>query len=408
MGYLAILDENSKERGLYHFVSVSVRDEMGSYFEKPKFYFDSEKKKALAEMGLVEEDIRDGIELVHKFRDNGKSYKGPRYLVVENGPYQGVYLFKSLNVCNDFCKYFENCYVETDLSVVLRETGVKEEDIRDGGELMSQGVRRQLDKNISKVSTAVSEKSAVYLSLTDCPYSGIYFFNSEKVRNKMANNFANSVKYASKEEAMSETGVIESDIKDGGMLLKDDVRKYIDEHKPVKEKSKVSEKVVSNKNVLKEMVEIAAEGNNDVIEITMSDGETFRLAYRPFYYTQEGAKFENTAKMTTDGEVIIKEEAIEKLINNGDIFPVYPSGIEYMDGYAILTNCDDHYSPTIGTTPTGAYKIIHVINKMTINVNQVAYVRGYSKYSDICFEKFEAESHKIIVDYLDEKYGFKR
>lgn len=405
MGYLAILDENAKERGLYHFVSVGVRDEIGSHFEKPKFYFDSEKKKALAEMGLVEEDIRDGIELVHKFRGN---VKGPRYLVVENGPYQGVYLFKSQNVCNDFCKYFENCYVETELSVVLRNTGIKEEDIRDGGELMSQGVRRQLDKGISKVSTAVSNKSTVYLALTDCPYSGVYFFNSEKVRNKMANNFANSVKYASKEEVLLETGISESDIKDGGMLLKDDVRKYIEEHKPTKVEVKSDSKKKSEKNILKEMIEIAAEGDNDVIEITMSDGETFRLAYRPFYYTQEGAKFENTAKMTTDGEVIIKEEAIEKLINNGDIFPVFPSGIEYKDGYAILTDCDDHYSPTIGTTPTGAYKIVHLTKKMTINVNQVAYVRGYSKYSDICFDKFETEKHKIIVEYLDKKYGFKR
>ena len=118
MGYLAVLDENVKERGLYHFVSVSVRDEIGSHFEKPKFYFDSEKKKALAEMGLVEEDIRDGIELVHKFRGN---FKGPRYLVVEKGPYQGVYLFKSQNVCNDFRKYFEDCYIETEKRLIRIE-----------------------------------------------------------------------------------------------------------------------------------------------------------------------------------------------------------------------------------------------------------------------------------------------
>ena len=100
----------------------------------------------------------------------------------------------------------------------------------------------------------------------------------------MANNFENSVKYASKEEVISATGISEKDIKDGGMLIKEYVRKYIDEHKPVNKSTKIVEKVTSNKNMLQEMIEIAAEGNNDVIEITMADGETFRLAYRPFFF----------------------------------------------------------------------------------------------------------------------------
>ena len=138
MAYLGVREkENVADNGLYYFGVLSVRNEMASHFSDPVLYVDREKEKALEEFGLNEEDIKDGIILIQKYR-YGKKVEPKCYLGVRGTPFDGVYEFEHMSARDKIAKKLENTYKSTDLEAILKEVNVDKSELKNGGYLFGR------------------------------------------------------------------------------------------------------------------------------------------------------------------------------------------------------------------------------------------------------------------------------
>ena len=336
--------KNDEMKGLYYFETISVRDEIAKHFTNPSYFFDGEKEKALKEFGLTDSEIQDGIVLIRKFRNKAKESE-ESYIGIKGTPYDGVYFFKTRRVRDKVAKQFDSPYLSIDKEGILKEFNIHESEIKDGGFLLSNEVRAYLDAKSKKAGA--SEVS--------------------------------NAKNTKKDE--------KSDISE------DDVK--------AKEKK---EKVV---NMLQNMIQ-TFDGSFDIVDITMSTGDVYRVALRNLFYVADEGIFQNIAYMDSTNTPCIKENIVDKFVSEKAISIVTRSKITYYDGFVRIQNCDDAYSPNMEMNKMGNYDITHQIDNIILNVNQIVSVVGKDGYGEINLTKLTEDKHKLIYTYLVKKYVLKK
>lgn len=323
MAYLGVNENNIQ--GVFYFESLSIRDEVALNFNKPLYYFDGEKEKALKENGLVESDIQDGIILIRQFRHK-KTENEDSYLGLKGTPYDGVYHFKSRRVRDRIAKQFENSYLSVDKQGILNEFNIHESEIKDGGFLMSNEVRTYLDKKSKK---------------------------------------GESIKPSTKENV---------------------------------EVSKV-EKKEKSVNLFENMVN-ALSDKYDMVEITMSTGELWRVALKNFYYMNNEEILQNIAYMDSTNVPCIREDIVDKLVKDHSISILSRSKITYFDNYVMIKGCDDAYSPNVANDKQGRPILMHQVDNIVLNVNHIVSIKGFNEYSELNLIKITEQKHKLVYEYL--------
>lgn len=325
MAYLGVNENNIQ--GVFYFESLSVRDEVALNFQKPVYYFDGEKEKALKENGLVESDIQDGIVLIRQFRHK-KTENEDSYLGLKGTPYDGIYHFKSRRVRDRIAKQFEGSYLSVDKQGILSEFNIHESEIKDGGFLMSNEVRTYLDKKSKKTENSKS---------------------SELDKGKVGTSKA--------------------------------------------------EKKEKSANLLESM--ISALGNKyDMLEITMSTGEVWRVALKNFYYMGSEDILQNIAYIDSTNVPCIREDIVDKLVKDNSISILSRSKISYFDNFVMIKGCDDAYSPNVTNDKMGHPILMHQIDNILLNVNQIVSVKGFNEYSELNLIKITEQKHKLVYEYL--------
>lgn len=332
------------------------------------------------------------------------------YLGIKENELKGLYYFSSLAMGESIAKQIDNSlfYLEGEKKKAMKEFGVSEEEIKDGRLLMD------------KFRNTVNEMA--YIGIQGTPFDGVYSFKRRAVRDREAKNFPGAFMSMDKAEMLAKFNIGESEIKDGGILMSGEVKDYLKKKKnaPTKaavepKKTAVPENVVvseentvtpktsvSDSNLLRNMIDVVA-GKCDVVEIVMSTGEKFRIALRRFFYAEPSCSFANCAYTDNSGNVQIKEKAVDALLEAGEITMVEPTKVKYKDGFVILRNCDDAYSPDIRHDKMGRVYIEHSIPEIILNVSQVVSVVGYEHYTEINMVKITEEKNKLIYTYLMEK-----
>lgn len=343
MAYLGVKDKN--EYGVYYFSSISVRDAVGEKLENPVYYLDRAKKTALEEFKITEKEIKDGSELIRKYIQY--------YIGLMGTPFDGVYAFNFPGARDKIAKNFEGAFISNNKEQVLKEFGAVESDIKDGAILYGDKVNKYLIKKAKETQKSEFNKS-----------------NAVKTEFNIETDVSNTAE------------VVEN-----------------------KEKGNLSSSEKSQVNLIKRMID-EVKKDNDVVELTFSNGSVYRLAIRDIFYVRNGVSFQNCAN-TVDGKVVINSNAIDKLIDNGDIINIKRTVISHADSITVCMGCDDEYSPNVETDEHGRYEIVHFIPKVVLNANEVVSVRGMPTYSEISidFVKMEANKHKLVFEYLRKKYN---
>ena len=349
MAYLGIKETSHPECGLYYFSSLAMCESIKVQIEGSKQFWDSEKKKALQEFKISEEDVKDGRILMDKYRNTENEMA---FIGIEGTPFDGVYCFKRRLIRDREAKRFENCFLSMDKAEMLEKYKINESDIRDGGFLMSGEVRNYLEKvKAQKAKEAKKAEKAVKME------------KPEKVEN---------------------VAPVMDVQADGNSVVKE-------------------VKVSADANLLRNMIDVVGK-KNDVVEIQMSTGDKYRLALRRFFYAEPSCSFANCAYTDGSGDVQVKAKAVDALVEAGEITMVEPSKVKYSNGFAILRNCDDAYSPDIKHDKMGKTHITHCIDEVVINVGQVVSVVGFEHYTEINMTKITAEKNNLIHTYLMDKF----
>ena len=340
VGDVGIKETSHKDYGLYYFSSLAMGESIAAQIEGSLFYREGEKKKAMKVFGISEEEIKDGRILMEKYKNTVNEMA---YVGIEGTPFDGVYCFKRRAIRDREAKKFENCYLSMDKAEMLEKYNISESEIRDGGYLMSGEVKDYLEnmKTQKAKEAKKAEKAAKMASATEVQENG------------------NSV-------VVKET------------------------------------KVSVDANLLRNMIDVVSQ-KNDVVEIQMSTGDKYRLAIRRFFYAEPGCSFANCAYTDGSGNVQVKEKAVDSLLEAGEITMVEPSKVKYSNGFAILRNCDDAYSPDIKHDKMGKTYISHCLDEVVINVGQVVSVMGFTHYTEINMTKITPDNHRLIHTYLMEK-----
>lgn len=330
--------------------------------------------------------------------------------IIEDKNFKGLYYFSSLAMRDEIGKKFNKSsfYYDKEKDKALTEMGISESEIKDGRILMDYFRNKDED---------------AYLGIMGTPFDGVYCFKRKAVRDREAQNFENTYMSMDKTEILEKFGLGESEIRDGGFLMSGEVKDWLKKPKkksapekknedvkedkstnPVKDDEKIP---TSDKNILRNMINVVAQ-DNDIVEITMYNGEVYRVALRAIFYTaNDDVNFANTAVSDGAGNPIIKEKMIDTLVEKKDIIVLPASKIKYCDGFAILRNCDDPYSPTVIRNDDKTHSIFHHIPEIVINTSLVTSVKGYNTYEEITLTKITKEKQKLVYDYLASKYGKK-
>ena len=370
MAFLGINNYSPELDGLYHFIAISKCEEISQFFTDSCMYNERDKKRALQDFGLTSNDIKDGRILMDYLRDNKLDRS---YLVVIGTPFEGAYFFKQRAVRDREAQKFENTFVTQNKKEVMEKFNIGESAIRNGGYLLHEDVQNWLKKQ------AKAKEKAQAKAETEV----------QKV-NKVEN------------DELSTTPNIKE-------VVEVDIENFNGDSSPI-EKKEVSKVVVpsvnqksTNDNILRSIIEILS-NTFDVIEVEMSNGQKYRLALRSLFYTENDFTFANCAYTDASGNVILKENMVDKWVENGDITIVEASKIKYGNGFAILRKCDDGYSPTVVFDKHGRKQIIHEIPEVIINVNQIVSVVGANGYTELNMQTLTSDKQKLIYDYLVSKY----
>lgn len=319
--------------------------------------------------------------------------------VKDNSDKDGLYSFESskyLKAVGDRIKNSKT-YSETQKDVALKEMGLTDKDIKDGGILIKEFFKKDC-----------------YVGLKDTPFDGVYSFVSQNVAFGIIDDFkGHATLHNTKEDICKEFGISEGDIKDGGFLLSGVVKDYLKKlkkdqskpqmsEKPKGEKSeKKAEKKEKNVTLFENMIKAIPEKYN-VAEITMANGEVYRVTLKNIFYMANSEIFQNAAFINSENIPCIKAETINKLVEDGLIGICAKSTIEYKDGFCIIRNCDDPYSPNIESNE--GIKIVHQIPCIVLNTNQVVSIVGKFGFDEITYEEITPKNFKLVYDYLDKTY----
>ena len=329
------------------------------------------------------------------------------YLGIYDGELKGLYYFSSISMGESIATQIEGCafYQEREKKKAMLDFSVSKSEIKDGRILME------------KFKNTLNDMA--YIGLKGTPFDGVYSFKRKVIRDREAKYFPNAILSMDKEEMLTMFNISESDIKDGGFLMGSEVRAYRAKMKKLSEKeskgesissvadiseNKVTPKtVISNSNLLRDMISAVSKGN-DVVELVMSTGEKYRIALRKFFYMETGCSFENCAYVDTQNNVQLKEKAVNALIDSGEIVVVEPTEIKYGNGFVVLRGCDDAYSPDVHHNKMGNIVISHSIPEIILNVGQIVSVVGFEHYTEINLTKITEEKNKLVYTYLVNKF----
>ena len=318
------------------------------------------------------------------------------YLGIANHEkFNGLYYFSSLAMRDEIGKNFNGAmfFYDKEKKQALEKMSISVEDIQDG--------RIIIDYFKNKDENA-------YLGLTGTPFDGVYVFKRKVVRDREAKHFSQVYMTMNKDEILQKFSIGESEIRDGGFLMSEEVKNWL-KKKPTTKTVEKSVEVVEVKkavstNLLENMLNSVSKTKN-IVEITMITGEKYRIAMKPiFYLSHENVSFANMAVADSSGNVALKENMVDDLVNNKDICVVNKSQITYGEGFAVIRNCDDEYSPTVHHNDN-TINISHFIKEIVINVNQVVSVIGMDEYSEINLAQLTKGKNKLIYEYLYKKYN---
>lgn len=367
------------------------------------------------------------------------------YIGIKNE--NALYYFSSLRMRDDIAEKIPDAdlYLDSGKEKALHEYGLTEADIKDG--------RLLIDKYYFDVM------KLYYLGVKGTPFEGVYFFKTATVRDRVSKDFSNCVVSNYKDKILSEFGVTEDSVKDGGILMSKDAvdyikgnrpsaknRKIVNLDNPVKESSEKSDdvkkidihsksvevenkvesdknedKVDTNKssnnevksqdvvmggvNFLQSAIQkvLGSQPENDVIAVKMVDGSEYYITLRHIFYMIDESILSKCGYLDDEGKPQIKEDVVERMIDRGDIFFATPSQITYgANGVVRIRDCDDSYSPDLTHQPSGKYEVFHHFDDIILNSNQVVSVIGYPTFKDIAFPTI-GKSNKLIYDYLKKK-----
>lgn len=315
----------------------------------------------------------------------------PNYLSIkENGNLDGLYSFESVSHRDEIARNFKSSkvYASNEKALAKKESGFME--VKDGGILIK------------------AFKKCFFVGLKNTPFDGVYSFVNQKVALGVVEDFKGfSVLKDNKEDICKQFGISEDDVGDGGFLLSGVVKDYLKANKKKvtsdapSVKAEVKNEDKKKKSLFKEMISSIPSKFN-VADITMVNGDVYRITLRNIFYMQNSDIFQNLAFVNAENVPCVKAESIDKLVENGSIGISEKSIIEYKDGYSIIRLCDDVYSPNVEFE--SGIKITHQIPFVVINTNQIVSIIGKNGYDDVNLTEITTENYKLVYDYLEKKY----
>lgn len=343
MAYLG-LNKHGEDNGLYSFTSISMRDKVGSKLSGSLYYDEKDRKRAIEEIGITEAEIKDGGILIRKY-----VYE-VLYLGIKDTSCAGVYSFKTEGLCDSVAKHFVDPIKTTDKLAIMQEFNLSSDaEIQDGGIFLSSEMRRKLEMMMPS-STSVK------------------------------------VIGDSKEKESRKSGESVSKTSDQNIQTNSD-----------------SKAIFKNVNSFKTILNIY-QNQYDIAEVTMNNGEVYRVTLRTIFYVTDEKALQNCGYIGENAKPQIKDSVIEKMLDQGKLLILPKSYITYYDGCVRIQNCDDAYSPTISTDEFARQVIFHSIEDVMINTNLYVSIVGKDSFQEIGYKKIDAQSNKVLYDYLVNKY----
>lgn len=238
----------------------------------------------------------------------------------------------------------------------------------------------------------------VYLVVKDPDDIGVYEFVSRGVAEKTAKIFKQAAVLESYEKEKAMSIVNASEVIDATFLIRKYKNSNISTAKTDKEKAKNTPAPTEIKSNFVTLINKMKDIKNNSVRIEMINGDEFYLALKSLFYI---TKPEYISKMlyVENGEVILNTNLIDDLINKGIIGIVPKSKIEMIDNFAVITNCDDKYSPNTKYDENKNIRYEREYEKIVINTNQI---ESISPADDMTFGDYDLNK-EIIVKYLVKK-----
>ena len=411
MAYLGITDGDYK--GLYYFDSLSVRDKVGENFDKPKFYTNGQKAKALKEFNIDEDSIIDGGDIVRRLRKAGKYIPtNAAFLAITGSPYQGVYFFNSEKMRDMAAGFFGGLAVIAESQEnAIKACKLPRIHIQDGGILLSNECRawRRGHHHLigGKPKYAYDEKPT--LNVVETPKVEKEAPNEVEESKKVERPIINAVDTTEVEKetpnGVNENKKAETHIEDtvegsdseGSNFEKSEVEN-------VNDSSDIQNLEDSDKNlVVREIISQLSE-NTDIIEITMSNGLSYFLTVNELFYAPPEEDFSKAIVKNELGEESVDGEKISDMIDDGIITAICKSEVEYKGNFIILNKVDDTYSPNPLMSDSGHTYFVHGVNKVVINISQIVSIMPVNDFNDMTWKQISSENFAIISDFMYENY----
>lgn len=219
-----------------------------------------------------------------------------------------------------------------------------------------------------------------YLVVRDDSDRGVYAFESKSVAEDIASNLSSYVFMHDDEKQKALDLIGATEITDALFLI----RKYrskkkkvkkVEEPKPKTEKSEKNEKpkTVTKASTYGERFSIIVrklyECGKDCLKITMVSGEEYIVYMRSVFYTTSEDLHKKFFIPAGSG-VGVNTVVVDNAISTGKIGVLSRSKIEYVDDFAIISDCDDSYSPNVQDVD-GKTVYKHLYDKIVINTEQI-------------------------------------
>lgn len=218
-----------------------------------------------------------------------------------------------------------------------------------------------------------------YLVVYDSADRGVYAFKSKKIAEDTAKNLSKSVIMSDFEKDAALEMLGEKEIYDGLVLI----RKYRDPLPSAKPKSESKTKAETKEETKKQsndhIVRASTPGERfsiitrnlytlgkECLKLTMCSGEQYILFNKSVFYTTE-PNIHSKFLISTATGIEVNTIVVDDAIKNGKIRVLTRSKIDYVDDYAIISDCDDAYSPD--TDNKGGY--VHRFEKIVLDTGRV-------------------------------------
>ena len=401
MSYLGVVDGDKK--GLYYFETFSMRDAIADFLGNCKVYDNSQKKTALAELGLMSTDIQDGSVLIDLFKHDSK-FIPPNsvYVYISGTPYKGAYYFVNKNVRDDIAFAFGRFAAYTNDKDSFKKYIPKSMEIENGGVLLRPEAKRWRDKHYNEMSGSSVDIDA-------------YFTEMEE---KAEERRLEKKRKAEEKKLRAENGdfddVVEEVIEAKEPVSEAEVEKEIEvvetensgnEDRPNTVIFKAQEKEINalttdNVRVIFDVFK----NTSEIVAIKMADGETYHVTFKNLYYASPETKLEEA--IISDGyDNVIDAEKIAEWIEKGNITGVTKSKITFKEGFIILSNCDDKGTPTAYKWEDEDYVYFaHDVEKIALNINQIISIIPEKTYPNMRYTKVSAEEYPELNKYLYDNY----